>query len=82
MPKLTLNADREVIEQAKRLASENGTSVSAMFSQFVRAMSGRSVSPRPPLGPITRRVAGIAPLPADRPYRAMIEQAIVERHGR
>jgi len=53
MAKLTLNADREVIEQAKRLAAERRTSVSALFSRFIRALGdghekgrvGKRVSP-------------------------------------
>jgi hypothetical protein len=37
--KLTLSADEDVIRDAKRLARRNKTSVSAMFSRFVRGMA-------------------------------------------
>jgi len=35
MAKLTLHVDAEIIEQAKRLAGERGTSVSALFDGFI-----------------------------------------------
>ena len=41
MKKLTLSADEQVIRDAKRLASESGTSVSSMFERFVRSQSRR-----------------------------------------
>lgn len=82
MPKLTLNAEQDVIEKAKRLARERDTSVSSLFSQFVRSASRRSAAARPPLGPITRRVAGIAQVAPEKPYREMIEEAIMEKQGR
>lgn len=83
MPKLTLTAEKDVIEKAKQLARERGTSVSAMFSQFVRS-TPRHAEPAPkrPLGPITRRAVGIAKLPAGKSYRELIEESIMEKHGR
>jgi hypothetical protein len=39
MARLTVSVDKEVAELAKRLAKENGTSVSAMFARYVRAMA-------------------------------------------
>ncbi len=82
MPKLTLSADKDVIEKAKQMAGSRGTSVSAMFSQFVRATSMQNESSSKKLSPITRRVAGIAKIPANKPYRQLIEEAILEKHGR
>lgn len=85
MPKLTLSADKDVIEKAKHLAEERGTSVSAMFSQFVRSASGSTQADKRSLRglpPITRRLAGIAKIPADKSYRELIEESIMEKHGR
>ena len=87
MPKLTLSAEKEVIDQAKRLAERRGTSVSAMFSQFVKGLAA-SDSPqtdpvkRPAIGPITRRAAGLVKLPAGKTDRELIEQALTERYGK
>ena len=81
MPKLTLNAEKDVIEKAKRLASERGTSVSAMFSQFVDTIS----SPRPrrrKSAPITRRLRGLAKVPAGKTDRELFEEAILAKGRR
>ena len=42
MSKLTLSADKELIRQAKKLAAQNGTSVSAMFSRMLSVMGRTS----------------------------------------
>jgi hypothetical protein len=42
MKKLTLSAEPDVVDMAKKLAAERGTSVSAMFSQFIRVRLARS----------------------------------------
>jgi len=60
MAKLTLNADREVIEQAKRLAAERKTSVSAIFSRLIRAMAG--VGNGKSIGKLARRASGVIDL--------------------
>jgi hypothetical protein len=87
MPKLTLSADKAVIERAKRLAEERGTSVSAMFSQFIKGMSGsessrRDQAGRRPIGPITRKARGLVKLPSDKTDRQLIESALRERYGK
>lgn len=76
MPKLTLNAERDVIEKAKRIAGERGTSVSAMFGQFVETMS----APRPrrrKAAPITRRLRGLAKVSARKSDRELFEEAML-----
>lgn len=82
MPKLTLSADKNVIEKAKRIAEDRGTSVSAMFSQFVESIAADTESAGLKLGPMTRRAIGLAKLPADKTDRQLIEQALVERFGK
>jgi hypothetical protein len=86
MPKLTLSADKAVIERAKRLAERRGTSVSAMFSEYIRSISapepaapgraGRRAS-----GPITRKARGLVHLPSNQSDRQLIESALRERYG-
>ncbi|HTV47800.1 MAG TPA: DUF6364 family protein [Phycisphaerae bacterium] len=80
MPKLTLSADSEIIDLAKKLARKRGTSVSNMFSQYVRSMEsgGRRVS----LTPLTRRASGLIRLPHGKSDRQLIQEAITARHGR
>ena len=81
MPKLTLNAEKDVIEKAKRIANERGTSVSAMFSQFVAGMGSSRRRRRKP-APITRRLRGLAKVSADRSDRELFEEAILAKGRR
>lgn len=79
MKKLTLSADPEVIEQAKRLAAESGTSVSSMFERFVRLMS-RKGKPKRRLGPITQEASGLISLPRGKTERDVLEDARAEKY--
>lgn len=79
MPKLTLSAEKDVIEKAKRIAEERGTTVSAMFSQFVDAISSPSRRRRK-AAPITRRLRGLAKVSAKKSDRELFETAILEKH--
>jgi len=78
--KLTLSAKTEVIQEAKRIAKRNDTSVSAMFERLIRAMSGRK-SPRQAIGPLTRKASGIISIPPDRTERQLIEEALLGKYG-
>jgi hypothetical protein len=49
-----------VNDLAKKLAKARGTSVSGMFSRLIRAMGRGHSQRRDPIGPIIRRVTGIA----------------------
>lgn len=77
--KLTLSAPEDVIEKAKRVAAEQGTSVSAMFARMVAAAD----APRgqTAIGPITRGVSGLIQLPADRSDQGLLEDALTDRYG-
>lgn len=75
MPKLTLNADKDVIAKAKEIADERGISVSAMFRQFV-AMLGSRRSKRRRTAPITRRLRGLAKVSPDKSDRRLFEEAV------
>jgi hypothetical protein len=80
MKKLTLSADAKLIRQAHKLARESGTSLSAMFERFVRLLVRRR-GESPPPGPITRKASGLARLPRGRTARAVLEDALLDRHG-
>ena len=80
MKKLTLSMEEETIEEAKRLAAERGTSVSAMFSRIVQAMAhepGEGIE----IGPITRRLSGIISLPEGKPAWDVLTDALMEKYG-
>ncbi|MCE5328238.1 MAG: DUF6364 family protein [Planctomycetaceae bacterium] len=78
--KLTLSADTRVIAKAKKLAAKRGTTVSAMFAQFVAAIDAKDKPDVPP-GPITRRLFGIASFPKGKPDRELLTEALEERFG-
>jgi hypothetical protein len=80
MQKLTLNAEPDVIERAKQLASERGTSVSKLFSQFIRSME--KTPRRRPTSSKTRQATGLIKLPKGKSDRQLIEEAVLERHSR
>ena len=82
MKKLTLSADERVIEQAKKLAEEQGTSVSAMFERIVRMLARRDEARDDiPPGSITARVTGIISLPKGKTDRQALEEALSEKYG-
>jgi len=81
MTKLTLNADRELIEDAKRVAAQQGTSLSSMFSRFMRAVvqESRGIAAR---GVVTNRVLGLVSLPKHLDDRGLVEDALADRFGK
>jgi Family of unknown function (DUF6364) len=81
MKKLTLTAEPEVIDMAKKLAEARGTSVSAMFSQLILAMAGKKANRSERIGPITRRLTGIAKPPRGKSDRQLLQDALVRRYA-
>ena len=79
--KLTLSARPEVVRRVKKLAKEQGTSVSAMFDRFARAVISANEN-RPPVGPLTRSLSGILKnVPQDKSDRQLVEEALLEKYG-
>ena len=81
MTKLTLSADTALIADAKRLASDQQTSVSAMFAKFLRSFAQieRHESPDS-IGPLTRRASGLIHLPKNRSDQELLEDALASKH--
>lgn len=80
MTKLTLSADRDLIEQAKKLAAAEGTSVSALFSRLLRAMTYACAS-REVVGPLTRKATGIIRLPGTAGDERLLEDALARKYA-
>ncbi len=87
MKKLTLSMEERDIREARRIASEHGTSISGMFTRLVRAIgrkgrngttSGQSTDE---LSPLTRKALGMISLPKGKTDRQLIEEALLDRHG-
>jgi hypothetical protein len=79
MKKLTLSADPDVVDMAKKLAAARGTSISAMFSQFIRALADKPQGAGK-VGPATRRMTGIAKPRRGKTDRRVLEDALVQRY--
>ena len=62
MSKLTLSIPKLEISLARKKAKERGSSISAMFAEWVRAQSPAKTS-RKKIGPLTRSISGIMTLP-------------------
>jgi hypothetical protein len=80
MKKLTLGVDPQVIEEARALADETGTSVSSMFERFVRLLAWQRRSSKP-IGPLARKATGMIVLPKGRSDKEVLEDALLEKHG-
>lgn len=80
MTKLTLSVDEAIVEKAKRHAEANGTSVSAMFSQFVQSLTnGQRAKIRP--GRLTRQASGLVRMPADADEKDVLADALIEKYA-
>ena len=78
--KLTLSADKNLVEEAKNLADREGTSLSSMFSRFLQAVLNERRKDEKP-GPITRKATGLVKLPAKKTDRELLETALSGKHG-
>jgi hypothetical protein len=78
--KLTLTADKELIKQAKKLAAKNGTSVSAIFSRLIQAMTRTQAAQDLP-GPLMRKATGLIHLPPTAGDERLLEDALAKKYG-
>ena len=79
--KLTLSAEKPLVEEAKRLARARHTSVSAMFARFLGVLTADRDESERPLAPITRRASGMVRLPQSRSDRELLEDGLNDRFG-
>ena len=80
--KLTLRPTKTVIELAHKMADEDNTSITQMFSAFIlarqqRKKDGKSI----PVGPLTRSVLGSLQVPKDWDYKKEMEDILDEKYG-
>ncbi len=80
--KLTLRPSKEIVELAHKLAAEDNTSITQMFSAFILLRNQQKThGGKIPIGPLTRSVTGILKLPEDWDYRKEIEDILDEKYG-
>lgn len=79
--KLTLSADALLVRQAKRLAKEQKTSVSGMFSRYIENLVKVRRLDVHALGPLTRRASGMVKLPKGKSEEEILHQALAAKYG-
>jgi hypothetical protein len=78
--KLTLSVETAFIEEAKRLAIRRRTSVSAMFTAFLKSLAQTDNTAQTVLGPVTQKASGIVKLPRGRSDEQLVEEALSARY--
>ena len=83
---LTLSMDSSLIEKARRIAKQRGTSVSALVSDYLASLrEDGSELDEDALPPLTRRVLELAknvqPVPVDWDYRDELAEELEKRFG-
>ena len=78
--KLTLRPTKEIIELAHRLAEEDNTSITQMFSAYILSRNRQKHKKvNFAIGPLTRSVTGIVKVPDDWDYKKEME-SIFDAH--
>lgn len=86
LAKLTLSAEKDVIDIAKKMARAENTSISAMFSGFIKAKSQTGQIKLSTLAPNTQNAIKLGQelgksLPVDFNYKKELADAISEKYG-
>jgi hypothetical protein len=78
--KLTLSADKALVERAKEFARKEGTSLSSIVSRFLETLLDKEQPSAEP-GPLTRAATGLAKLPTDKTDKEILEGALAAKYG-
>lgn len=82
LAKLTLSIQKETIELAKEYARENGSSLSAMVEDYLRALTIVHKKEAEDLSPIVKSLSGILPLEEDFDYKKFMAEALLEKYSK
>ena len=80
MSKLTLSIPDKEIALARKKAKARGTSISAMFAEWVRA-ENPTEPVKHKIGPLTRSISGMIELPEDFDEKEMMAEILAEKYG-
>ena len=80
LTKLTLSMEPGLVEAAKRLAAERGSSLSAMLSRLLRAMDIARQADESAFAPLTSSVSGLVRLPEGPSDADLLADALAARH--
>ena len=76
---ITLRPSKQEIELAHKLAAQEDTSITQLFSSFILARSGQSLRKQIPIGPMTRSVTAILKVPEGWEYKRGVEACLEEK---
>lgn len=79
--KLTLSVDRDVVNNAKRLARERNTSISALFERFIVSLLASTKLPPEGIGPITRKASGLIKMEDGSRHEDILAEALADKYG-
>lgn len=79
--KLTLSAEKSLIEKAKRVARSRNTSVSAMFSRYLTLLTKAEGEEATKIGPVTDRASGLVKMTGRKKPEDILAEALAEKHG-
>ena len=81
MKKFTLNVDEAVIELAKRIARERGTSVSSLFSHWIRLLTNQTTEKiELPPNSLTVKATGVARLAKGESECDVLVDSLMEKY--
>ena len=83
MSKLTLTAPIDIIVLAEKMAKQEGTSISAMFVNFIKAKTKMSAHfhLHKKVGPLTKSLTGIVKLPKNFNEKEFMSDVLAEKYG-
>jgi hypothetical protein len=80
--KLTLTIDKEIIEQAKKYATEKGRSLSDMVENYFKFLIESRLDEKPEtLSPRVQRLRGILKVKSDFDYKKILEEERIKKYG-
>ncbi len=79
--KLTLSMDKDVIENARRLARERNTSISSMFGRFIDSLLASTKLPSAGIGPVTQKASGLIQMTTAGRDEDILAEALTENYG-
>jgi len=83
MTKLTLSADKTIVDRAKKLAKRRRTSISSMVTRYLDAVTREAEigTGDVKLAPLTLKASGLLKLPAGSSYEELLGDALADKYG-
>lgn len=80
MSKLTLSIDNKIITTAKDLAAKQHTSVSEMFTNFIKAVAVKEKQ-YGKLSPLAKQATGLVKIDANKDYKELLTDSLMDKYN-